>query len=113
MDTFRGQGWLFFVDGLDEIINVNVRERLIGQLSGHLDDNSIYRFAFFNRSIPVDQLERFSYKGIGRYEVRPLHIVQYENLTNTLVDAFAATEPPLVITDEDLRDAGVKMIDLD
>lgn len=72
------QGWLIFTDGMDEIIDTNERQRLIGQIADrHLNDPR-FRFVFLSRSLGDGQLKSLQQPSVGRYEVAPFNRSQLE-----------------------------------
>jgi hypothetical protein len=73
-------GWLVFIDGLDEILGVDDRNRLLSYLDRHLDE-PIYRFVLLSRVFTERQLAKLSEgssktpRDFGIYDLMPLNIL--------------------------------------
>ncbi len=66
------EGWIVFIDGIDEIVDTSNRTRLIRQLSGHLTDQADvrrFRFVFLTRRLDDSALNPLNSINVGRYEV--------------------------------------------
>jgi hypothetical protein len=66
-----GARWLLFVDGLDEIADVNQRTDLIRTLAGHTRPGGAFRFVITTRPLSNSELAPLRAATVGCYEMQP------------------------------------------
>jgi predicted NACHT family NTPase len=67
----HGSRWLLFVDGLDEVIDQDIRARIIRAIAGHARAGAPYRFVVITRPLAEAELRPLRQGAFASYSIEP------------------------------------------
>jgi hypothetical protein len=106
-----GARWLVFIDGLDEIIDLDTRTQVIEAIAHQVRRSSDHRLVITTRPLPGDELKPLEQAGIDTYAIQPFGPVELEEFAkawfraqNPITAAACAAEFVRQVRDGRLRE---------
>ena len=67
-----GSRWLLIIDGLDEVVDEELRAKIIRAIRGHARADTPYRFVVTSRPLPEAELRLLRQEPFTAFSVEPL-----------------------------------------
>jgi hypothetical protein len=108
-----GVPWLILVDGLDEIFDASLRQRVMDIIAGWRGgDDALYRFCITTRPIPQGELLALRSSGMPVFEIQPFTDEQLPLLAATWLSALGVAQVSTAVGQfiEQLRQTNLSLL---